>query len=133
MLTAHGMGSQRPIQIQIAISCSRLPPGQTTSQPKPKRKTYLDNRVGKLRPELTEIGAKQSDRNNHHHGNKGYDQAILGHGLALFIISHYRHLSILSPKSGVIISDGRSPTLLPVTNTRIQRFILSEVFSRAAT
>ncbi len=127
------MGSQRRIQVQIAISCSRLPPGQATSHPKPKRKIHLDNRVGKLRPELTEIGAQQSDRNNHHYGNKGYDQAVLGHGLALFIISHYSHLSVLSPKSGVIISDGRSPTLLPVMNTRIQRFILSEVFPRAAT
>jgi len=128
------MGSQRCIQVKIAISCSRLPPGQATSHPKPKRKINLDNRVGKLCPELTEVGAKQSNRNNHHYGNKGYNQAILGHGLALFIIiSHYSHLSVLSPKSGVIISDGRSPTLLPVMNTRIQRFILREVFPSAAT
>jgi len=127
------MSSQRPIQAQIAISCSRLPPGRAISHPKPKRKIRLDNRVGKLRPELTEIGAEQRDRNNHHYSNKGYDQAVLSHGLALFIISHYSHLSVLSPKSGVIISDGRSPALLPVMNTRIQRFILSEVFPRAAT
>jgi hypothetical protein len=127
------MGSQRHVQVQTAIPCSRLPPGQAVSHPKAKRKIRLDNRVGKLRPELTEASAQQSDRNNHHYGNKGYDQAVLGHGLALFIISNYKHLSVLSPKSGVIISDGCSPTLLPVMNTRLQRFILSEVFPRAAT
>ena len=127
------MGSQRHVQVQTAIPCSRLPPGQAVSHPKAKRKIRLDNRVGKLRPELTEVSAQQSDPNDYHYRDEGYNQAVLGHGLALFIISDYKHLSVLSPKSGVIISDDYSSTLLPVMNTRLQRFSLSEVFPRAAT